>query len=33
MWQQPIGLIMSGAAAMAMAVGVFWMSKAIKVEV
>ena len=33
MWQEPIGLVMSGAAAVAMAVGVFWMSKAIKVEV
>jgi tight adherence protein B len=33
MWQEPIGLVMSGAAAVAMAVGVFWMSRAIKVEV
>jgi tight adherence protein B len=33
MWQEPIGLVMSGTAALAMAVGVFWMSKAIKVEV
>jgi tight adherence protein B len=33
MWQEPVGLVMSGAAAMTMAVGVFWMSKAIKVEV
>jgi tight adherence protein B len=33
MWQEPIGLVMSGAAALAMAIGVFWMSKAIKVEI
>lgn len=33
MWQETIGLVMTGGATAAMIVGVFWMSRAIKVEV